>query len=79
MKPYQHGVKMLIESSATNCGEPAVTKPNDGEKLRTPIAAIRAKCKDCTCGSLAEIRACHLDQCALHPYRHGRRPTRNDA
>jgi hypothetical protein len=34
-------------------------------------AAIRLKCLDCCCGSAAEVRRCHLTDCALHPYRMG--------
>jgi uncharacterized Fe-S cluster-containing radical SAM superfamily enzyme len=45
------------------------------EKLyETPIKAIRAKCLDCTCGQLKEIRFCTIINCPLYPYRMGRRP-----
>jgi len=40
----------------------------------TPIKAIRAKCLDCTCGQLKEIRFCTIINCPLYPYRMGRRP-----
>ena len=40
----------------------------------TPMKAIRAKCIDCTCGQLLEIRLCPIDDCPLHPYRMGKRP-----
>lgn len=40
----------------------------------TPIKAIRAKCRDCCCGSTAEIRACPVKDCPIYPYRMGRRP-----
>ena len=43
--------------------------------VRTPVAAIRAKCLDCVCGSPKAVRECHLASCPLHPYRLGRRPT----
>ena len=42
----------------------------------TPIRAIRKKCLDCTCGSFTEIRKCTIIECALYPYRFGRRPTK---
>ena len=42
----------------------------------TPIRAIRAKCIDCSGDSVAEVRACHLTWCPLHPYRMGRNPNR---
>ena len=40
----------------------------------TPIKAIRKKCLDCTCGQYEEIRLCTIINCALYPYRMGRRP-----
>lgn len=50
-----------------------------GKKLLTPIQSIRAKCRDCSCGSTAEIRLCELTDCPLHSYRLGKRPPREDA
>lgn len=41
---------------------------------RTPIKAIRAKCLDCTCGQVAEVRECPIKECPLHEYRMGHRP-----
>jgi len=40
----------------------------------TPIKSIRKKCLDCTCGQYEEIRKCTVFNCALYPYRMGRRP-----
>ena len=40
----------------------------------TPIKAIRQKCLDCTCDQYEEIRKCTVINCALYPYRMGRRP-----
>ena len=34
--------------------------------------AIRAKCLDCCCGSMTEVRKCPMTDCALYPYRMGR-------
>ena len=42
--------------------------------FETPIKAIRKKCLDCSCGQLVEIRECPVIECALYPYRMGRRP-----
>ena len=42
----------------------------------TPIKSIRDKCLDCTAGSRKEIRLCTVVQCALYPYRFGKRPTK---
>ena len=42
----------------------------------TPLKSIRKKCLDCTAGSRKEIRLCTVIQCALYPYRFGKRPTK---
>ena len=42
--------------------------------VNTPIKSIREKCLDCTAGSRKEIRLCTVVQCALYPYRFGKRP-----
>ena len=42
----------------------------------TPIKAIRKKCLDCTCGHVKEVRLCQAVECALWPYRFGRRPNK---
>ena len=44
--------------------------------INTPIKSIREKCLDCTNGSRKEIRLCTVVQCALYPYRFGKRPTK---
>ena len=41
----------------------------------TPIKAIRAKCLDCCCNSAHEVRLCTCVNCALWPYRFGKRPS----
>ena len=46
-----------------------------GKNMKTPIKAMRAKCLDCTCGSRIDIRKCTVIDCALYPYRFGKRPT----
>ncbi len=40
----------------------------------TPLKAVRAKCLDCSCGQVKEIRECPVTTCALWPYRMGKRP-----
>ena len=40
----------------------------------TPLRAIRRKCLDCCAASSKEVGLCHIKDCALHPYRFGRRP-----
>ena len=42
----------------------------------SPLPAIRAKCIDCCGGSPALVRECHIEACALHPFRMGRNPFR---
>lgn len=51
-----------------------MTKPKEPGAVLTPIKAIRAKCVDCSAGSLAEVRECVIKNCPLYPYRMGRRP-----
>ena len=38
--------------------------------------AIRAKCKECSCGSNAEIDACPIVLCPLYKYRHSPEPVK---
>lgn len=45
-------------------------------KHLTPIQAIRAKCIDCSCGILKEVRECPIKDCPLWPYRMGKRPAK---
>ena len=44
--------------------------------ILTPIKAIRAKCLDCSCGQVKEIRLCPVTKCPLWPYRMGKRPAK---
>ena len=41
-------------------------------KRLTRGRAIRAKCIDCMCGQLAEVRFCPSHDCPLYPFRMGR-------
>lgn len=43
--------------------------------IPTPLKAIRAKCIECCAGSRHEVGRCHIEECAVWPYRMGRRPT----
>ena len=43
----------------------------------TPIKAMRKNCIDCCCGSRKEVRLCPSIDCALYPYRFGKRPTKS--
>lgn len=42
------------------------------ERRLTRARAIRLKCRDCCCGSAAEVRRCEIYDCALWTYRMGR-------
>lgn len=42
----------------------------------TPLKAIRAKCLDCMCGQITEVRYCPCEDCALYEYRMGHNPAR---
>lgn len=42
-------------------------------KRLSPCKAMRAKCLDCCCGQIVEVRDCITKDCPLHPYRMGTR------
>ena len=48
-------------------------------KLMTPIRTIREKCLDCCHYQRKEVKQCGAKACACWPYRHGHRPTQEDA
>ena len=43
-------------------------------KIYRPLKAIRLKCLDCSAGQPKEVRLCPAINCALWPYRMGKRP-----
>ena len=45
-------------------------------KTRTPVKAIRAKCLDCCCWQVKEVRLCTMTDCPLYPFRMGKNPNR---
>jgi len=45
-------------------------------KPTTPLRAIRLKCLDCSCENAAEVKRCHIEDCALWSFRMGRNPHR---
>ena len=49
-------------------------KRPDGRSL-TPLRAIRAKCLDCCCWLRSEVTLCAAQECALWPFRFGKRPS----
>lgn len=40
----------------------------------TPMQAIRAKCIDCMCGQVAEVKICPSEDCPLWAFRFGKNP-----
>jgi hypothetical protein len=46
------------------------------EKKMSPIKAIRAKCLDCCCDQLGEVKLCPAKDCPLWPFRLGKNPNR---
>ena len=53
----------------------------DGRKTTTageltPLKAIRAKCIDCSGGSIHEVKLCVIPECPLYPFRFGKNPFR---
>ena len=47
-----------------------------GKLFDTPLKAIRKKCLDGSYWSPKEVRQCSCIDCAIYPYRFGRRPTK---
>ena len=45
-----------------------------GHKPQSPLRAIRAKCLDCSCYQISEVRLCEAVKCPLWPFRAGRHP-----
>lgn len=45
-------------------------------KKLTPVNSIRAKCIECSGGSLKEVQFCVIPECALYLFRMGKNPNR---
>lgn len=43
-------------------------------EIKSPLKAIRAKCLDCTCGQVNEVKECPITDCPLYVFRSGRNP-----
>lgn len=41
-------------------------------KPTSPLKAIRAKCLDCSCNQINEVKLCPVTNCALYPFRFGK-------
>ena len=44
--------------------------------ITNPVKAIRAHCLDCCYDNAAEVKACPVEKCVLHPFRLGKNPYR---
>lgn len=49
---------------------------NTEQVITNPLKAIRAKCLDCSCWQVNEVRLCSHEKCALYPFRMGTNPYR---
>ena len=63
-----------VEKTPDNSCEKAQVKAAEAVRKNSALLAIRAKCLDCSSGSDGEIRKCPVTNCALYPFRMGRRP-----
>lgn len=45
-------------------------------EITSPLKAIRAYCLECCCNQTAEVKACEIRTCPLHPFRAGKNPYR---
>jgi hypothetical protein len=64
----------LATSATLRLGKlPRSVAPKD-LRPESPIKAIRAKCVDCSGGSMAEARLCALTHCPLWAFRMGHNP-----
>jgi len=48
-----------------------------GRPYDTPVKSIRKKCLQCTAERYKEVRFCLVTECAIYPYRMGRRPDKS--
>ena len=44
------------------------------DTITSPIKAIRAKCLDCSCNQINEVKLCPIENCPLYPFRMGKNP-----
>ena len=75
-----HGRARRYNANAKDIDLPRCCQgPAPRSRATSPLAAIRAKCLDCCCGSFKSVKFCTLDgvnstPCALWPFRFGKRP-----
>lgn len=66
---YTEGQRLKREAS-----EALATIARYKNKVRNPKTAIRAKCIECSGGSVKEVNECPVTACALYPFRMGENP-----
>lgn len=43
-------------------------------EIVSPLKAIKAKCLDCCCEQINEVKLCPVVDCPLYPFRFGKNP-----
>jgi hypothetical protein len=73
-------LKPMNEETRSRAAEARKARSNIRKKhcIPAPVKAIRVKCLECTCGSVNEVKLCHLSDCPLYPYRFSRNPKEED-
>lgn len=66
----QNSLKEVITDNQTD------TESTNPEVITSPLRAIRAKCIDCSGGSISEVRLCPCKHCPLWPFRNASNPFR---
>jgi hypothetical protein len=64
----------VSELERNDWSDAQVTIRRYAERVRNPMTAIRAKCIECSGGSIVEVKECRVFGCALHPFREGINP-----
>jgi hypothetical protein len=54
-----------------------LSKDGSKTKILTPIKAIREKCLECSAWSFYEVKLCPNKNCAIYPFRMGKRPVKS--
>lgn len=44
----------------------------------TPLKTIKAKCFECCCGQITEVRECPITDCPLFPFRLGKMSSKRE-
>lgn len=61
-KPTKNQTKVVKQKAAPK-------RKRKPPKPKSQLDAIHKKCRECCCGTLAEVQACEIDDCALWHYR----------